>query len=123
MGKRARRIGAPFVLGAMFIASLFSSSIFDVHIIFVAIATAVSVVVSYLVWPIRLVVVALVMIVVATLLPISAMYVVANSGPESASIVEILQLIDWWKNVVPLATAIGTAYLLTRLGFRSVETS
>ena len=123
MSKRARKIAAPFVLGAMFIASLFLSSIFSAHIVFVAIATAVSVAVSYLVWPIRLVVVALVMIVVATLLPISAMYIAANSGQESTSIADLLRLVVWWKNAVPLATAVGTAYLLTHLPFQSEETS
>ena len=123
MSKRARKIAAPFVLGAMFIASLFLSSIFNAHIVFVAIATAVSVAVSYLVWPIRLVVVALVMIVVATLLPISAMYIAANSEQESTSIADLLRLVVWWKNAVPLATAVGTAYLLTHLPFQSEETS
>lgn len=117
MSEHIRRLIAPFVLGAMFLVSLFLSQIFNAHLIFIAVGTAISVAISHLAWPTSIVTVALVMIVVATLVPISAMYVVANSGQESASIVEILSLLVRWKNAIPLVTAVTVAYFLKHRPF------
>lgn len=68
MNRRAREAIAPLVLGATFVASLFLSEVFSAGIIFIAIATAVSVAISYIIWPSPVVVVALVMMAVATLI-------------------------------------------------------
>ena len=119
MNERLRKVAALLVLGAIFLASLFLSQVLDAGIIFVAVATAVSVAISHLVWPTPPVVVALVMIVVATVLPISAMYVVANSGQETASLVEVLRLLVWWKNATPVVIAVAVAYFLKHLPVRS----
>jgi hypothetical protein len=119
MNKRLRQVVAPLIPGTAFVASLFASEVFNAGVVFIAAATAVSVIISYVVWPSSIIVVALVMVVVATLLPISAMYLVANSGEESASIIEILRLVIWWKNAVPLAVAVTTAYFLRLAANRS----
>ena len=112
MNKRLRQVVAPLILGTAFIACVFLSEVFHAGMVFITAVTAVAVIISYAVWPSSVIIVALVMIVVATLLPISAMYLVANSGEEDASIVEILRLVIWWKNAVPLAVAVATAYFL-----------
>lgn len=118
MDGSVRKVVAPFVLGAVFIASLFLSDVLDAGVVFVAVGTIVAVVLSHLVWPSPVFVVALVMLVVATLLPISGMYIVGNSGEQEVSFSEVLNLIVWWKNVVPLTTAIITACALKHLRFR-----
>lgn len=111
--ERIRQIGAPLVLGILFLTSLFVGA--GTSTVLLAIAVAVSVIVSHLIWPSPVIVIAAVMVVVATLMPISAMYIVANSGQESASLAEILSLFVWWKNVIPLVVAIITACVLRRL--------
>ncbi len=119
MNGLVRRLIAPFVLGVTFVASAVLSEVFNTGIVFVAAGTIAAAVLSRLVWPSPVIVVAVVMVIVATLLPISAMYIVGNSGEGEVSLSEVLSLIVWWKNLVPLATAVATTCALKYLRFRA----
>jgi ABC-type Fe3+-siderophore transport system permease subunit len=114
MNTRIRQILAPSVLGLLFLASLVSLSLigWDKSIACVVVATVLSVVVTYWIWPSSPITLALTMILVSVVLPVSAMYIVANYGESEAPFWLIFNMVNWRRIFLPTVSAAVTALCL-----------
>ena len=114
MSIRVRQILAPSVLGVLFLASLASLNLmgWDKSIPCVVAATVLSVVVTHWIWPSSPITLALTMILVSVLLPVTAMYAVANYGESEAPFWLIFNMVNWRRIFLPTVSAAVTALCL-----------
>ncbi len=108
MNTRFRQVFAPLVQGLLFLAFLAGLNLmgWDKSIPCVIAATILSVTVAYQVWPSSPVTLALTMILVSVVLPLSALYVVANWGESQAPFWGIVNMVDWRRTFLPTITAV-----------------
>ena len=114
MNTRVRQVLAPFVLGVLYLASLFGSNLIGLgrSISCVLVATILCVIFTWRIWPSSPVTLALTMILVSVVLPISAMYAVANYGESEAPFWLIFNMVNWRRIFLPTVSAAVTALCL-----------
>ncbi len=110
MNTRFRQVFAPLVQGLLFLAFLAGLNLmgWDKSIPCVIAATILSVTVAYQVWPSSPVTLALTMILVSVVLPLSSLYVVANWGESQAPFWGIVNMVDWRRTFLPTITAVAS---------------